>query len=269
MPNECQDTNVPSVNEDALGCCELHNTNCIILAEAVPCLQVGKGQTLTELLNRLCNNLSNLSSGLVEVEAGNGIDVNSSVDNNTTTYTVSTIPKKYFYREFVSDIDIVHGAELPGPDSYFFPTGYQNLTYQNTSGSDMVVEVHVSYETNIPTSVEVGNRLENWVDGAIVKTDTMSNDTVEYESLGLTDVEGYLYDTVDENIITGTTSEKVLTDVSSNPVKFKFTNITLPKNVSFFKVLTLQDEETVSLKFKSKPGSIGRLLKGQILVKEL
>ena len=55
---DCQDTNIPQVNEDALECCEIHETNCIKTSEAVPCLQVGKGETLTKLFQRLCKFLN-------------------------------------------------------------------------------------------------------------------------------------------------------------------------------------------------------------------
>jgi hypothetical protein len=168
----------------------------------------------------------------------------------------------------ISDIDIVDSAPSPGPDQYFFPIGYETLEYQNTSGEEIQVEVHVSYETDIP-STSPDNSLQNWVDGAIIKTDTVPTDTVQYESLGLTDIEGYLYDTVDGNVITGVTSETVVTQPSGNPVDFRFTNKRKPKNTSFFKIVTLADQERVSLKFKSKAGSVGRLLKAQILVKEL
>ena len=200
MANEnCNDTNIPSVNEDALECCHTHSSNCILLAEAVPCLQTGKGQTLTELLKRLC---ANLSKTMVDVVAGDGIEVSSSVVNNTTTYTISAEQKEFFYEEVISDIDIVSGAALPGPDQYFFPTGYDTLEYENTGPDQKRYEVHVSYDTNIPEGTPV-NSLQNWVDGAIIKTDTVPADTVQYESLGFTDVEGYLYDTVDENVVTG------------------------------------------------------------------
>lgn len=262
---DCKETNVPSVNEDAIKCDHLHSTNCVLLEEAVPCLQAGKGSTLTELFKRLC---ANLSKTMVSVVEGDGVDVTSSIVNSTTTYTVSAEQKDVFYEEVENDIDIVSGATLPGPDQYFFPSGYSSLEYENTSTAQKKVEVHVSYNTDIPISPE-NNSLQNKVDGAIIKTDTTPTDTVEYENIGTTDIQGNLYDTVDNNVVDGGTSETVTTQPSGNPVEFRFTNRKSPKNNSFFKIVTLNPNEKVSLKFKSQTGLSGRLLKAQILVKEL
>lgn len=57
MSRKCPGTNIPSVNEDPIECCNLISSNCVVMAEAVPCLQLGKGKTLTEAFERLCKNL--------------------------------------------------------------------------------------------------------------------------------------------------------------------------------------------------------------------
>jgi hypothetical protein len=64
----CKETNVPTVNDAAIECHELTPTNCVVLSEAVACLQTGKGQTLTQLLTRLCSNLTAIQNRLTTVE---------------------------------------------------------------------------------------------------------------------------------------------------------------------------------------------------------
>lgn len=266
---DCKEVNVPSVNEDPIKCDHLHSTDCVILEEAVPCLQTGKGSTLTELFRRLC---VNLSKTMVEVEAGDNVTVDESVLNNTTIYTVNAVtpPKYFFYEEVISDTEIINNAPAPGPSQYFFPVGYKTLTYQNTTSQDILVEVHVSYNVDTPVTPNLNKiSLENQVDGAIVKTNTSNTDTIEYETLGNTDLEFYLWDTVSGSVVNESTTETVLTTPSGNTVKSVISNNRLPQNKSFFKVISLATNEIVSLKFKAKMGSNSRLLKAQILVKEI
>jgi hypothetical protein len=176
----------------------------------------------------------------------------------------------YFYEEFISDVIITDGAPLPGPGQYHFPVGYEVLEFENLTGVSKNIEVHVSYNVDVPISGIPDNiSIENWVDGAIIKTDTFSVDSVEYETLGTLDLEYYLWDNVTNSVISSVSAESVLSSPSGNTVTSVVTNRNLPQNKSFFKVLTLGVGEKVSLKFKTKPGSKGRLLKAQMLVKEL
>lgn len=219
------------------------------------------------IVQYFCDAVANIGQSIVI--GGDNINVNSVTVGSTTTYTVSQPSKIFFYEEFISDIDIVPGAPLPGPDNYFFPTGYEILTFQNTYLNPATFKVNVSYNTDIPSIVGFPtNALENWVDGAIVTTVGLV-DTVQYETLGVTDMEIYLWDTVSNNIISGVSPDTVRTTPGDHPVDVRFTNNKKPKNTAFFKVVTLQPGEFVSLKFKSKAGSTGRLLKAQILVEEL
>lgn len=91
MPRKCPGTNIPSVNEDPIECCNLISSNCVVMAEAVPCLQLGKGKTLTEAFERLCKNLRPVpgSSNNIFVEAGDNVTVDVTNSGNTTIYTVN------------------------------------------------------------------------------------------------------------------------------------------------------------------------------------
>lgn len=68
MGEHCNDTNIPTTDETALECCEVYSTNCVVTAEAVPCLSVGKGTTLTKLFKRLCTALANITNRITAVE---------------------------------------------------------------------------------------------------------------------------------------------------------------------------------------------------------
>jgi len=172
MAEECNDINVPTVNEDSIECCDLYSTNCIKLAEAVPCLASGKGETLTTLLSRLCDVILNQNT---IVTGSDGIGIDSTTVDGITTYNVS--PPISVYLEVVpeSDSDISVSAPSPGPTDYFFPVGYETLTYTNSSTDTKSYKVHASFDTPKTSALEI-----NVVDAGIVKT-VSGVDTIEYE----------------------------------------------------------------------------------------
>lgn len=271
-PDPCP---TPDACPDEQPCSEVFDSQCIIYnGDSIICdpdTVVETGDTVQDALSSIvqyfCDAVANTGQSIVI--GGDNINVNSVTVGSTTTYTVSQPSKIFFYEEFISDIDIVAGAPLPGPDNYFFPIGYEILTFQNTYPDPATFKVHVSYNTDIPSIVGFPtNALENWVDGAIVTTVGLV-DTIQYETLGTTDIEIYLWDTANNTIISGVTPDTVRTTPGDHPVDVRFNNNKKPKNTAFFKIVTLQSGEFVSLKFKSKAGSAGRLLKAQILVEEL
>ena len=85
----CKQTNIPTVNEDALSCEDLISTSCIILEQAVSCLQTGKGQTLTKLLERLCVNLNAIQNRLTTVEQ-DLTEANSAIETLTNQLSLLT-----------------------------------------------------------------------------------------------------------------------------------------------------------------------------------
>lgn len=267
---DCNDTNVPEVDNTPLECCELISDKCVVTSAAVPCLQIGKGWTLAQVLQRLCSNLGGGGTP-VTVEAGDNITVDETTDSSGTTYTVNAVlpQKDVFYEEFISPLNISQSAPSPGPGQYHFPTGYEVLTYQNTSGNPITVEVHGSYNTFMFNQGVVGPIAENLVNGAIIKTDALGNNTIGYEDIGLVDIEGYLFDS-NGDTVSQVTDESVVTTPSGLPVNFRFLTHFLDQNKSIFKVLTLDEDESVSLMFKTKGGGTSAGLRSaQILVKEL
>lgn len=173
--------------------------------------------------------------------------------------------KVNFYAEFSNQISVSTG--LPDPTVYHHPVGYGVLTYTNSTGSTKDFIVHGSFDT--VTSASNNDDFSNWVDGAIIKT-VSAIDSVMWEHLGDIDARGSLYDgaTSSDSINIATTNKLLSADLS--PVEFRFGSVKIPKNVSFFKKVTLNDGETISLKFKTKDSGADSLLnKAQIFVLEI
>jgi hypothetical protein len=188
---------------------------------------------------------------------------------NDTTYTISR-PKQSFFDQVVGWADVNLDAV---PASYHFPLGYSGLTYTNTTGVTKTFTVHVNFDTNLVVGLPTNNNINliNWLDAAIVKT-VLGVDTVQYESFaGRLDISGSLFDgALPTDIVNTITAETVVTTPSSNAVEFRFLNGELGRNVSFFTLITLNNNESVSLKFKAKDALTPALLaRAQILVQEL
>ena len=202
------------------------------------------------------------------VEAGAGIDVDVVTVGNTTTYTVSVIPKDIAYFENVETVAI---NTAPVPNVYNFPSvGYATLTYTNSTSSTKTYKVYGSYDSNFNTISPNNTSLENWVDGAIIKT-VLLTDTVLWQSLGTSILSGFLFwgPSGGQTIGSGTPTHLLIDDQGSN-VQFRFLNASIPRNVSFFQIVTLNAGETVSLKFKTKDNtSASNLLAAQFMVEEV
>lgn len=231
------------------------------------------------------------------VAAGNNITVSSSTAANITTYTVnglSTVvagaddivvtpsgpvagvttytisrPKINFYQEVIALVN-VDTDPVPNTNVYHFPVGYSTLSYTNTSGSAKTFNVHASFEGGLPSSIPNSDTVENYLDGAIIRT-VVGVDTIEYESYGArVKFIANLFDgpsTTD--VVDISTAEQVLTSPGAIPVEFRFKELTTDKNVSIFKRLTLNNNESVSLKFKTTfAGSQAYVQKAQLLIQE-
>jgi hypothetical protein len=187
-----------------------------------------------------------------------------------TTYTISR-PKENYYNEVNGFVNVLLDP-VADPTIYHFPVGYNVLSYTNTTGATKTFTVHVSYIgvagiTNLVNSASFSNSL----DGAIVTT-VFAVDTVEYESVGArTRFHGSLMDgPTTGDIVDIGTAETVVTTPGALPVEFRFIEGDATKHVSFFKLVTLNNGESVSLKFKTAaPGEDAFLLQAQILVQEL
>lgn len=242
------------------------------------CGNVLEPQNLKELfqslINKSCEQGESPTIPTTIVEAGNNITVDTTVEGDTTTYTVNAlmpepVSKATFYQEVISDIDI--SDTIPTPTGvFFFPTGYNTLEYENVSTSTKLVEVHVSYETENASPIEPATSSYNDVESAIIKTSTGGADTIQYRGGGMTSISVFGYDVQDGQYISDVSTEQVKSTPGNHTVIPSFNVISMPLNTSYFKVLTLSAGEKVSLKFNYKDETVGsRLKRAQILVKEL
>jgi hypothetical protein len=241
--------------------------------------------------NSLADSLNNLWIALCDLRSGYStyqffdLGLPESIAFTTTsipniyggqTYTVSgvTKPKQNFFSQVVSTVQIKNDL-VPAVDVYHFPTGYSSLTYTYPLGLaiPITVVVQASYDVSTVFSGSGVNSpaIENWVDGAIVKTVGIT-DTVQYESIaGRTFISGYLFDGASStDVVNFVSADKVLTTPGGLPVEFRFTNGLEYKNISFMSVVTLNPGEKISLKFKTKDASTNSVLnQAQLLIQEL
>ena len=177
--------------------------------------------------------------------------------------------KEIFYIDEVSDIDVSLAA--PGNYTYYFPTNYDTLTYTNTSGVTKVYKVHASFDTESRPFTVNNTNIINQIDGALIKT-VLAVDSVLYETEEVTLLSGNLFDgpLASDVINIATSTEKVTTTPGGNPIEFRFANGWIKKNNSIFYLVSLQDAETVSLKFQVKDiNEPGWLNRAQLLVEEV
>jgi hypothetical protein len=213
----------------------------------------------------------NTSTGTpVIVEGDDDIVVTSYVNpSGVLTYTVSR-PKQFLYEETVSAVDISVDPDFVSL-VYFQPTGYTNLSYTNTTLTAKTYKVHASYEFTVGDVTPNNSEFKSWVDAAIVK-----NTTPVYEVSGQLNVSAYLYWGPNSTDLIGTGSPAhLLLDDQGSEVDVRFASGQVPLNSSFFKVVTLNPGESVSMQFRTKdvtaPGqpALALLRKAQFMVDEV
>jgi hypothetical protein len=267
---------------------------------------IGAPTTISEVIGNLWIALCDLRDRIESFEkesvvaAGDNVTVSTSVAANVTTYTVNALdsvvvgaddivvtpsapvagvttytvsrPKLNFYQEAVGTVNVLTDP-VPDPTIYHFPVGYNGLTYTNSSGATKTFVVHASYTGDLPTGTSILNNAEfsTLLDGAIITT-SFAVDTIQYESFAArTSFAGHLFDGATAvDIVDIGSAEQVLTTPGGNPVEFRFLIGNATKNVAFFKIVTLANGESVSLKFKTaSPGENAYLTQAQLLVTEL
>jgi hypothetical protein len=188
---------------------------------------------------------------------------------NDTTYTISR-PKEVSYNEAIGSIN-VDDDPVPNTAVFHFPLGYNSLTYTNTTGVTKDYIVNVSFDTEIPTITATPVSIFNLIAGGIITT-ALGIDTIEWESSAASTQHGVsLFDgpTITD-IVDITTTEKVQTVPGVLDVEARFKIFSAAKNVSCFKRLTLNNNESVSLKFKTLiAGYEAYVVQAQIYVQEI
>lgn len=231
---------------------------------------VAAGDNVTVSAVTVGNDTTYTVNGKESIVVGaNDIVVTPVTVGNDTTYTVSRPAPINYYSEAISPIQLSSDIGYVS-NTYFQPVPYNSLAYTNTSGATKDFLVRVSYDsTNYNIPVQNSNVFKNHVDGALFKNGI----TLLYESAGVTTLEGSLYDgPLVTDVVNIGTAETVQTVPGANDVEFRFNLPLFPRNVSFFKKVSLANGETVELKFKSF-GPVGNtdgyLLQAQFYIEEI
>jgi hypothetical protein len=229
------------------------------------------GTTVAEVIENLWIALCDLRAiELMEydVTVTEDITVSTSVVGTLTTFDIGRVPKLYYYDESLVPVDLILDPAFVDM-VYFMPTGYTGLDYTNTSGTTKDFLVKVSYDTVSEYDVTgsfAQPSIGNWVDGAITK----NNAAAIYQVAGNTSIGTFLVDNVTNTIITPLTPETVVTIPSGNAVTTTVGNSAIiPRNVSFFKLVSLANGESVQLKFRAKAGNKSNLLQAQFYIEEV
>jgi len=205
------------------------------------------------------------------VTTSDDITVTTSVVGAMTTFDIGRTPKINYYAESTTALYLQNSvAPQAYVDSqYFQPNSYTTLGFTNTSGATKDFFIRVSYDTNVQLLSQNSVSIINEVDGALILNGNVLSPL--YQSLGNTNVSGSLFDgPLASDVVNIGTTETVVTTPGILPVEFRFLNGGLPRNVSFFKKVTLNNGEIVQLMFRSKGGSpTGYLLQAQFYVEEI
>jgi len=203
-----------------------------------------------------------------EVTTTDDITVSTSVVGAMTTFEIGRPAKVYYYDAVTSTIDL---TVQPGFVSmtYFIPPAYAGLAYTNTTGATKDFLVRVSYDTKSEFDTVSGYpqpTISNWVDGAITK----NGSTVLYESLGYSRFGVALIDSTTNTVINSVTTETVVTTPSGHAVDVSIEDFSIvPRNTSFFTVVSLLNGESVQLQFKGRSGDTATLLQAQFFIEEI
>tara|TARA_R110000868_G_scaffold5681_6_gene33618 strand:- start:16172 stop:16822 length:651 start_codon:yes stop_codon:yes gene_type:complete len=154
--------------------------------------------------------------------------------------------------------------------NFYSPTGYEILSYTNTTGNPLIFAVNATFQAlmNLSNSDDASNQIE----ASLVHTNAAAVETYTHICDLNVDFRGGLFDeAVPGNtvirIATPGGTRRVLTEAGL-PVEFRFGQAYLKQSGSLLKKVTLLNNETITLMFKNK-GANNNLSSGQIFGVEL
>lgn len=177
-----------------------------------------------------------------------------------------------FFEEYVDNQPMTNAV-------FYHPPGYEILSWTNNTGAPITLVAHATGQSvrGIPQGgtpqAEVDD-IENDVEMAIIKT-VGAVDSYTYIHHMRFDLRGGMFDApyVSPNAgvpltIASPLAPRQLTTDQSNPTEFRFAQSVLSQAAPIMKKITLNNGETVSLKFRSK-GSGSILQSAQLFLQEL
>lgn len=151
---------------------------------------------------------------------------------------------------------------------FYQPPGYEVLTYTNTSGVAQILIAHATAEAVM--NINNAQDIANYVEMALVKT-ISGVDSYTYISNMKVDLRIGIFDDVSPGtpltLVSPLAPRQVTTD-EANPVEVRFGQGLLHQTGTAMKKVTLQNGESISVKFKNK-GSAMRLDSAQFFLQEL
>lgn len=179
-----------------------------------------------------------------------------------TPYVAPVLVNEYF-----ENVEYVSVGASATPTVYSFPSvGYQTLSYTNTSGGDLVLEVNATWKSGQTTILGASEQ----VDAAIIRTTVAPADVIEWEYLVTTAVAYTLREDATITEVGSGTTETVIASPGGGDIYLAKNFTEVPSIGAMFKKVTLLDGETISLKFKTKnTSSEDFITKAQFYVKEL
>jgi hypothetical protein len=217
-------------------CSEIFDIECICWTGVDICeFNIKKGDRLRSIIDKLFLGLNTLGC-----EYSNSLATIETLEQEITNLTsqIQSIPQPQpLVNYFAED----NTTAVIDSSTYYFPhVNYQALSYTNPASVSKTFIVH----TNFTIESDGINEIINTVFGGIIRTDVNSIDTTE------TEVNTYIETTTPNP---GTNGANVITT-----------------NFHIMKKITLQPNETVSLKFRNITGMSGtNLKKAQFFINEL
>ena len=157
---------------------------------------------------------------------------------------------------------------------FYHPPGYEILSWTNNTGGTIAVAVWANAQARVDLSPDESDDFSLDVEMSIVKTVGVIDSWSIISQMQL-DLRVGQFDALPNPPIAGTplkitspVAPRQVTTDEGNPTEVRFGQAVFAKNGSLVKKVTLNDGETVSVKFKSK-GSVSILQWAQMLLQQL
>lgn len=148
MSKECNDTNIPKVDDTQLECCDIVSTKCVSLEKKVNILGLPIGATLTDFITKIVNFVSsNPFEGFTYqigeyVEEEGGVVFHRFIDGGNESYLIVSIEDETFATPWsnITNTQIGSSAQSSwngnsNSDAIISQSGHTNSAAQETSDS--------------------------------------------------------------------------------------------------------------------------------------
>lgn len=184
-----------------------------------------------------------------------------STDVIINTYTPSVKVNEYNEASLITDLG--QDASFQ-PLTYFVPSGYESLSFTNSSGVEKDYIVHANYDYS-SIRLDTDSVPICWIEAALFTIKGGPIETNEWEHKGLNSINFELYDglTQDDGVY--------LPPAGSGVYEVRAINSLMIYNGNLMKKITLLDGESIEMRFKTKSADAGiqNLNKAQMFVQEL